>query len=534
MKKSSKKMAPLNTLEEKRNYIDSPENQQIISRLLNDIEYAKQPDDNKLNPWLDFKEGINGTISRFDAMGIQLTSLIDEGAYSEEHLPSKETKALVQQFILDTIGNTKLNAFLSQDIIKSSISYSDYITKGSAINAIAYFIYKTRNLPDVERVLTKLDKVHESIVSDQDIPLKDKITLKEYAIVADLSSTLPILRQLNKGNFIEGNKRLEAMYHHAQKAHNIVSYLEQETTKELKNIGPGVLILDNVLNKSTVMSKLIGLFDKITTLFSSHGHAAMLHFNSVGKAQRSHINPALIHDDFDINKQLYSDMYKIDPIALISKENHLLLQQVYGADWQQEIVNKFKTVENEIHTNVYSKFGRLSASAETDQYFAGLANIIPFGHKQLKTNDFKEIHSKAMTGEYTKERSPKMLCSEFCASTIVTSLVELDKQIKEDMLRWEENKAIKLTGANLKQDILKIPFGKHENLHKMHPDRLLQVLASHHCVEPVQTTSSKYIQEVAIKIAKDAKSFVKSDAKQLQYSAIVKNKRSNGPVLRNV
>ena len=87
-----------------------------------------------------------------------------------------------------------------------------------------------------------------------------------------------------------------------------------------------------------------------------------------------------------------------------------------------------------------------------------------------------------MTGEYAKQENPKMLCSEFCATTIAVSLVELDKQIKEDI---SKKKVSKITGVDLEKPIVKIPFGKHENLHKMHPDRLLKVLKSHNCVEAV-------------------------------------------------
>jgi hypothetical protein len=340
------------------------------------------------------------------------------------------------------------------------------------------------------------------------------MTLKEFAVVSDLAKTLPMLEQLNTSGFIEGNEKLEKMYKNAAKAKEIVSHLEQESAKDLQKVGPGVLVLDNTTKKSNVIGKVLGFVEKVITLFSGHGHASMLHYNQAGKAQRSHINPQLLKDDFDINKQLYSNMYKVDPIALIPKEQHQLLQQVYGDNWKSEIVNKFKTIENELHTNASDKFGHLSASEGREQYLAGLANIVPFGHKQLKANDFNELHNKVMTGEYAKQENPKMLCSEFCATTIAVSLVELDKQIKEDI---SKKKVSKITGVDLEKPIVKIPFGKHENLHKMHPDRLLKVLKSHNCVEAVTTKAADYIKEAAAKIAKSAKKHVSkaSGAKSL-------------------
>lgn len=45
-------------------------------------------------------------------------------------------------------------------------------------------------------------------------------------------------------------------------------------------------------------------------------------------------------------------------------------------------------------------------------------------------------------------------------------------------------------------NLVKIPFGDHEDLHKMHPDRLLEELRKANCVQAVTTSTSKYVQEV--------------------------------------
>jgi hypothetical protein len=62
---------------------------------------------------------------------------------------------------------------------------------------------------------------------------------------------------------------------------------------------------------------------------------------------------------------------------------------------------------------------------------------VPFGHKQVKANDFEEIHRKVMSNHYASEKNPTMLCSEFSAVTTIAALVELDKQIKKD-IRYQE------------------------------------------------------------------------------------------------
>lgn len=115
----------------------------------------------------------------------------------------------------------------------------------------------------------------------------------------------------------------------------------------------------------------------------------------------------------------------------------------------------------------------MGASSEKQQYLAGLANIIPFGHKKLNATDYKDMHEKIMGGEFAKQRDTSMLCSEFVATTIAVSVVELDKQIKEDM---RKNKGLMQAGVDLNKDVVQVPFSKHENLHKMYPDRLVSKL----------------------------------------------------------
>ena len=78
-------MSKLKTIEDKRKHVDSLETQAKIKQLLVDPEFAQQPDDDKLKPWSDHQEALKGKISRSDAMGLQLASLMYEGAFSKEN-----------------------------------------------------------------------------------------------------------------------------------------------------------------------------------------------------------------------------------------------------------------------------------------------------------------------------------------------------------------------------------------------------------------------------------------------------------------
>ena len=65
-----------------------------------------------------------------------------------------------------------------------------------------------------------------------------------------------------------------------------------------------------------------------------------------------------------------------------------------------------------------------------------------------------------------------------------------------------KHKGLKLAGVDFDKDVVQVPFGKHENLHRMHPDRLVSELKKRGCVETVVTTSAKYFKPKGVKAAK--------------------------------
>ncbi len=495
-----------------RDHVRSNETKEKITWLLQNPEDAKQPDDDMRNPWAEYRSILQGEISRFDAIGLQLTSfLLQTGIIDVPPLP--EIKNLVQQFLENAMGNNKLNSFLYQDNMQY-LDVSKYYVTNYAIDTIAYFSFKTRNFDKGERVLQKLDKIQESLLSGNPIPKKYKISLKEFAVISDLADVSSIMEELNKEGFISGNEKLENLYAISIKAKQILGYLEQENNKELKKLGSGVLILDNTNKAYDAHGMALGLSDRINNLFTAHGHASMLHFTKNNELKLSELTPRFsVEEGFHLIQQLYADMYKIDVISLIPEEHHRLLHQVYGEDWQAKIVAKFKTIENEIYTNGHTKFSGLQAGISTVEQVAGLASIIPFGHKQLTPNDFEELHNNVMAEKYTQETS--MMCSQFCAIAIATCLVELNKQIKEDIKKSSLADNIKVNELN----IVKIPFGKHDNLNTMHPDRLLEVLKSYNCIKPVQAKSTEYIKEASVEITKTAKKYIVNTTQAVQQQA---------------
>lgn len=136
------------------------------------------------------------------------------------------------------------------------------------------------------------------------------------------------------------------------------------------------------------------------------------------------------------------------------------------------IIKGSKTLEN-LHANAKKAKDITDALEQTT-------------NKELQT--WQKLHSDMMAGGQKGDQS--MLCSEFSAVMIAVSVVELNAQIKKDMA----TKGI----PTPKDDIVNIPFGKHEDLHKMHPDRLLEELRKAKCIQAATTSTTKYVQEVDV------------------------------------
>lgn len=365
--------------------------------------------------------GVIGDISQKNAQGLRLFGrMLQSGGATL----SETEKTDVRGFFEGAIGNTGLNKFLGQSALKRDPKTPTDLTKGEmeAVKKVSYFSFKTRNLKRVEKALEKLDNIHKSVTEGKEVLPEDRLTLREFAMVSDLVKISPLMNKLEKDGITKGSETLTRLHASATKAKTLTDTLEQTTNKELQDMGAGVLVLDHSFKKTTALDRVWGFFDKIRALFCKHGHASMLHIDpKTQDAQRSHIDPEYGKERFDIVKQVYADMYKIDPIALIPKDMHQVLEQTYGKSWKEQVTQKFKAVDTDLHTK---NFSNLAANSPTPQYFAGLADIIPFGHKKFAANDWKKLHNDMMEGKQKADES--MLCSEFSAVMIAVSIVELN------------------------------------------------------------------------------------------------------------
>lgn len=204
--------------------------------------------------------GVVGDISQKNAQGIRLFGRMLPGG---AHL-SDADKADVRDFFEGAIGNSGLNKFLKQDSFTRNPKNPTDLTKAEmeAIKKVSYFSFKTRNLKKIETALEKLDKIHQSVTNGKEVLAEDRLTLREFAMVSDLAKISPLMNKLEKNGITKGSDALTRLHASATKAKSLTDTLAQTTSKELQNMGAGVLILDHSFKKTTALDRVWGFFDK--------------------------------------------------------------------------------------------------------------------------------------------------------------------------------------------------------------------------------------------------------------------------------
>lgn len=361
------------------------------------------------------------------------------------NIEDKKTLTLIFEHAL---GNNDFNLLL-QDSYKDKLSLPE-------VKTLIDFSYNTRHIEGFASATKKLLDIDPENPSDD-----HKFTLSEFALVSNLAKIQPIAEQLDKYLDINEAPKLFPILQASQQA----KVIENITHEGLKQIGPGAIVLDDSFTKNKVLNRVWDFFKKIRNKFCRYEHSSMLHFTNAG-VKRFHLDPEFGKEHFDLKKQLYAEIYEIDTSKLLRKG--ITASQI------PDLKELYREATNEIHTR---SFTQLAANSMTPQYAAGAADVIPFGHKMLRTNDFEKIH-KQLTGKETLGNNQSMLCSEFCAMTIAATIIELNAKIKE---KYSIENAVEM------------PFGKHEDLHKMHPARLREVLSKKKCLIKAEPPSAKFL-----------------------------------------
>ncbi len=433
-----------------------------------------------------------GKLTNLQAAGLEIMYLMQRKVFDDQNKMTDDQQKIVSDFLLQIL-NDKKSAKEFANVLKEMISVNQHDSEAQAMLAnVRKFCYKTRHY-DNNKIPNIIKKLSSTAGDNQ-----EKVTLREFGQVRDAAFICGFTDNLSKQGFtLEQNHPLEKEVQYSKSVKDKIAELDGQLYQDLgKIIGGGVMLLDHFDKKEDLKNTIAGIYMKFISYFSKHMHASMMLKDNDKDKDKDKIIKSELSDKYKNTKQLDTyeylgaNIYQIDVISLIDEKYHAILRSTYGEKWQSVIAIKFQNIERGMHTH---KFDYITAGHKGVEFLSGLADVIPFGHKQISKNDFKEIHKKVTAN---KGKHVYKLCSTFCAETIIASLVSLNQEIDKDITDSSKKSDYPYVDFDLKVDnVVKIPFGVHENLSVMHTDRMLKHLTQKGCIKKITTSVDKFITQ---------------------------------------
>jgi len=405
-------------------------------------------------------------LTRLQIVSLQLLST------PEDHKITANQRKIIEMFLHDSMGKMDLNKKLR------SMLYTDlkeFQLNKKVIEDISYFIYKTRRVNQISAILEKVTETQRRIDNNIALDERHKISFMEYSVFVDGARLNKVFTSLQKKVQYDSSSHIGKIHEKITRADELNKKMEKSFSQSFK-VHPGTFSTESIKKKAIMQGEVLSFFERIVTkIITKHKHTSKLYENKEKEATLSHINPNPTEDKFLLRDYLYTDVYQIKIENLISSKNKKVLQEIYGANWLEQLREKYARIEREIHDNTAVSFAGLLAQPEDFQKKSGRASLLPFGlgHLKIKKTSFSEVHRRILDRHY-KNNEGRMLCSEFVAQCTIAAMVELNKQLAQDAAA----KKVNFVGKPVK-----IPISKHEDLSLIQPDRFIKILKSKGCVE---------------------------------------------------
>lgn len=423
------------------------------------IELFKGPEGDKLET--------NGLTKR-QAFGLKLF----KEAYNEHRVLPDIQKQFVQEFLVSSLGNMKLNGILSDED-----------------KDLKYLTFKARNPEIFLNAVDKLIALQNKVGHNENISEEDKLNFREYGILMSYVDLEGMFKLLHERGLLAGNKKLTDLYEKIKVCAPVIKDINKTIEEQAgtKGIESGDLFLYNIKRKTNFLNGELTARLNFSLQITEHLHTTKLvHKKGSGKPfSVSHIKSSAagaLTEEFDIKTYLYADLYKINIIPLINADVVDKLKNKYVNDYEGQLNNLYRDIEFDLHKDAKASFSTSVLRHDIEYLTTWIAELIGYlGHNKLSSEGLDAVHKDIMNG--AKEKN-KMLCSEFAARTTVAAFIELNNRLKADL--------------GIEEDVIKMPFNEKERFSKVHPDRLLKILKDAGCLEEIERTETekKYLSFV--------------------------------------
>ena len=374
---------------------------------------------------------------------------------------------------------------------------AEYPNDVGTMQSLSKFIYKTQDYEAVSSIHKKVEINKKLTENGLQVSEGEKLSVKEFAKLikfADLSNAADntdFNRKLSDISQKCTNQDFKNLYANISSSHLVVSDIK-ENIIESKNYKTNDISVENMNKSQAAKGKKPDLlhYDGAAAqllLSDGYGHAAPLYVKNnpdfkTTETLKSHVLAKHTTSPLEISDVLSADVFRIDPTKLANKNFTPQLEQAYGPEWQKHIQKTYDTLADDLHSNVKPITNDQGRLKKIIQWFSPKA--IVQGHTKLgQENDFRQISNEMLN---PTEKNKKMICSEFGAVTIASSIDQLNLQVSKDL------QARGLVTAE--QEIFKNPIPKNERLEKIHPGRLVELLKNAGAVEVRNETVDQYVK----------------------------------------
>lgn len=377
-----------------------------------------------------------------------------------------------------SIGNKELNLRLTAfSREKGNAAYSKH---QYAVGDIKYFSYKTRHCDKIPVLNKKCKKALELLAVGQKVSESEKLNQFEYGVLCDIAKMKEKLDEYNEKGVIPKTGKLVELYEESKKSYALVKRINECAVSEERYKAGDILMVHSQKSIASKDKRVDQETALTHTFISKYGHAAQIYIDPAnGIPSISHIYGGYQSDKVQGQDIATSDIFRVDPSKLVSKENMEFLNKLYkaeGKDWKVEVTKMYQDILQEVHEKSQETF-EIIKNDKTARFRAGLANFGLYGgHTSRTPQDFSEVH-KSMLGLNDRSVKEKMICSEFVAKSTVAAFVELNERLR-----------IKLDENNLPrkpEDLVEIPISRKERLERIHPERLVTLLDKAGCLTAV-------------------------------------------------
>jgi hypothetical protein len=314
---------------------------------------------------------------------------------------------------------------------------------------------------------------------------KEKLTLAALHNIKDYSTIDEITNFFAKKNMLGTNfPIINKLVEQHTKAKEVIEKFYTMAEKQMA-IKPGDIVIGKTkataatYNDGDAMRKTLFLLN----LFSTYTHAgvAVTIVNNAPTIGWAGMWKAHVVDDINPRERLSTETLRFFPEKLLKQESKQVVRQILNLTEPQltdKIRGMYKNIANTF--NKHETLKNLTGPNPNKIRSSFFSSLFSRGHRvRAAVRDWAIKDSDGNLGK--KIGDGKILCSEYTAKITALSIIELEKQLIEDIQKTNPQFSVPKGG------LFHMPFPEYENLDIMLPQRLAKILKQSGAVEVAPT-----------------------------------------------